>query len=145
MIQQSRGNTSTRARVFSMWHYFAWLLICGSLCGIGAAAHAMSVVRLDDGVGDVVLAGRVEAFVDQGAQLTLADVRSPTHAGRFAVTQNGRIDAQANEAVWLRIALHNTATVSRHWWLDTGNVEVRSMELYAPDAAGAYQRQSASY
>ena len=130
--------------VHKLWHYFGWLLICGSLWANGSAANAMSAVRLDDGVGDVVLAGKFEAFVDSSAQLTLADVQSPTNADRFAVTPNRRIDTQANEAIWLRIVLRNTATGPRHWWLDTGNLSVRSMDLYAPDLAGTYQRQSAS-
>ncbi|MET3139609.1 signal transduction histidine kinase [Undibacterium sp. GrIS 1.2] len=132
------------ARVFSLRHSFAWLLICGTLCAIGSAAHAMPTVRLDDGVGVVVLADKFEAFVDSGAQLTLADVQSPTHAFRFVATENDQIWAQAHEAIWLRIAFHNTAAGPRHWWLDTGSFVDRSMDLYAPDATGAYQRQSAS-
>lgn len=135
---------TTLARVFSLRHSFACLLICGTLCAIGSAAQAMPTVRLNDGVGVVVLADKFEAFVDSGAQLTLADVQSPTHAFRFVATENDQIWAQAHEAIWLRIAFHNTAAGPRHWWLDTGSFVDRSMDLYAPDATGAYQRQSAS-
>ena len=144
MIRQSRVASASRACRPGLWHFFGWLLVCGSVWTIGSAANAMSPVRLDEGVGDVVLAGKFEAFVDNGAQLTLADVQSPTNADRFAVTLNRRIDAQANEAIWLRIALRNTAPEAKHWWLDTGSLEVRNMDLYTPDASGVYQRQSAS-
>ena len=104
----------------------------------------MTAVGLDDGAGDVVLTGKFEALVDSGAQLTFADVQSAPYADRFDVILNGRIDAQPNDAIWLRIVLRNTTAEPRHWWLDTGSLEAKSMALYAPDAAGVYQRQSAS-
>ena len=136
MTRQSRVSTADQARVHNLWHYILWLLICGSLSGAGSAANAMSAVRLDDGVGNVVLTDKFEAFVDQGGQLTLTDVQGPTYADRFSVTKNGRIAAQRSDAIWLRIALRNTAADPRHWWLDTGMLWIKSMDLYAPDAAG---------
>lgn len=144
MTHTVRGQHARMARLARLWHCIAWMLICGSLCATSGVARAMSAVRLAEGISDVVLDGKVEALVDHGAALTLADVRSQANAARFSVSTNGRIDAQASEAVWLRIALHNSARQTRPWWLDTGAFEVRSMDLYAPDSAGVYQRQSAS-
>ena len=111
---------------------------------MGLPASAMPVVALNDGVGSVVLSDGYEALVDPEGKLTLADVQSPAYASRFAVAPSKWLVADRNSAVWLRIALRNTASEPRHWWLDTGNKWVKSMDLYAPDAAGAYQRQSAS-
>ena len=144
MIPAPRNRIVSRASVRRLVHFMHCLWVCG-LLGVGTLAHAMPTsVQLADGVSHVALTGQWEALVDSNAQLTLADVQSPARAEQFAVFDKGRIEAQASEAIWLRFALRTTATEPRQWWLDTGVYEVRSMDLYAPDATGVYQLQSSS-
>ena len=144
MIPALRKRIVSRANLRGLLHYIHWLWICGLLLGVGPLAHAMSTVQLADGMGHIALTDQVAALIDSSAQLTLTDVQSPALADQFTVPVKGRIDAQLTDVIWLRIALRNTASEPTPWWLDTGIYDVRSMELYAPDANGVYQRQSSS-
>ncbi|TXH86861.1 MAG: GGDEF domain-containing protein [Rhodoferax sp.] len=87
----------------------------------------------------------VDLLEDPSAQLTLADVQSPTVAARFVGDQPA-ITAFAlgftRSSYWMRLTLHNPSDTAVRRMLDVDNPRISSVQLHWQDAQGNYQSLS---
>ena len=117
------------------------LLLCLAL-GIAVAGPAQPVaVQIGPALERIDLSASTYLLEDPEGDLTLADVLSPAQAARF---QPGSAKVGFSpSAFWLRLRVASSAVQPAAWWLDTGNRMLQEISLFAPDAQGRYQQQSA--
>jgi len=113
----------------------ALFLVC--LCAVLMLlpAHAAEVDKLD-------LSQSTYLLEDAEGELTIDDVRTPEQASRF-VLGSPKVGLTTS-TYWMRLTVSNPSLTSTLWWFDTGNRRLVSIDLFAPDAAGRYIKQSAS-
>lgn len=89
----------------------------------------------------ISLTSWVDVLEDPSAQLTLADVQSPTVAARFVGNQP---DSTAfalgftRSSYWMRLTLHNPSDTDIKRMLDVDNPRISSVQLHWQDAQGEY-------
>ena len=117
------------------------MLICVLLNGLPALAQTTPVqVRQDAQSIDLTAHGW--ALEDPDGNLTLEDVRAASVGSRFK--PGSLTPGFTPSAFWFRFTLRSEAPVPAIWWLDSGDRFMQEVDVYWPDASGAYQRQSAS-
>ena len=110
-----------------------------------SASHAIAIEQRVVMVGtdqpSVSLNAEAWIFKDVSRSLQLADMTGPTADTRFAP---GKLDVgQQHSEFWVRLRIQNREAKNVTWWLDTGNHYLPEIVLYAPDADGRWQSQSA--
>lgn len=121
---------------------FKWLLLAMS-AGMApiAAAEPQPVVPVSTQQSSVALSAEVQVYRDTKRTLSLADLTGRQGDALFAP---GSLDVGQQEATfWIRLRLQNIDPTDMQWWLDTGNRYLPEITVYAPDAQGRYQEQTA--
>lgn len=80
---------------------------------------------------------------DTGQALRFADIQQHDMANRFTPQQSASGDAinfsYSNSAFWLRLTLRNSSETIQERMLEIGKSRLSSVQLYQPDATGAYR------
>ena len=115
--------------------YLLMLLLCLPLLA--------SAVEFDENTQSLPLGRALQVFEDAGGQATIADVRAQDAAGQFKPHDNATLNAgYSRSAFWLKIDLHyrpKNPAAQRTWLLELAYPPLDHLDLYLPDAAGAYQ------
>ncbi|MES2300277.1 MAG: adenylate/guanylate cyclase domain-containing protein [Pseudomonadota bacterium] len=111
-------------------------------CTLARAQSGPAVVPVAAAQEHLELIASTFVLEDRDGTLRLEDVQSPALRERFR-QRSTRIGMSAS-AFWMRVKLSNNAARDLNRWFDSGNWTLQEVEFFAPDAAGHYQRQSAS-
>jgi len=102
---------------------------------IFASAQAHEAAPLPGAEGRVSLGTHVRVLEDPGAGLTLADVRKPQQAARFAPTDADPLNfGYTRSAWWLRFSLPGGAPPGEELLLEIAFPSIDRIEFYVPDA-----------
>ncbi|MEO7391520.1 MAG: 7TM diverse intracellular signaling domain-containing protein [Ramlibacter sp.] len=122
-----------------------WLLLLGCLwtlvpCWSHAAAGALAV-----GAADRYVLSRAFTYLeDREGQLTLQDILKPQTQAAFRPVPEqgpGANFGLTHSAIWLRLTLSSGAATPRDWLLEVAYPPLDLLEVYAPAAGGAYEKQ----
>jgi class 3 adenylate cyclase len=123
-----------------LWRF--WLLLLPGLL-TAMYVNAQAIVIPNNPTADSVnLSASTWLLEDQVGTLTLEQVRSDTNAGRFRLGSS-RIGFSAS-AYWVRFTIESRSPHTSTWWLDSGDRTLQEVDIFVPDEAGYYRRQSAS-
>ena len=129
----------TRVAVITL--IFARLaLLCVLLNGLSALAQS-TPLQVRPGTQSIDLTTDGLVLEDPDGNLSLDEVRSPSVASRF--TRASFTPGFTPSTFWFRFTLRNEGATPDIWWLDSGDRFMQEVDLFWPDAGGAYQRQSA--
>ncbi len=139
-ISTRKFQCSTIPRIFfaAVCQVLSCLLIFSAL----DANADVTALRIDPATVTMNLESVSEQLEDPEGKLTLAEVQNPANASRFERTMP-HIGFSAS-AYWLRFKFSSDAKQALTWWLSTGNRTLQEVALYAPNAQGEYQMQTAS-
>jgi signal transduction histidine kinase/ActR/RegA family two-component response regulator len=102
-----------------------------------------SAVEFDEFTQSLPLGRSLQVYEDPGGQATIADVRAQAAAGSFKAHDKDTLNAgYSRSAFWLKIDLHYRPTnpaAQRTWLLELAYPPLDHLDLYLPDAGGAYQ------
>jgi len=136
------GAYAERTRVAVIPIIFARLaLLCVLLNGLSALAQT-TPVQVRPGVQSIDLTTDGLVLEDPDGNLSLDEVRSTAVGSRFK--RASFTPGFTPSAFWFRFTLRNEGATPDIWWLDSGDRFMQEVDLFWPDASGAYQRQSAS-
>ena len=115
--------------------YLLMLLFCLPLMA--------SAVEFDEFTQSLPLGRTLQVFEDADGQATIDDIRAQAAAGHFKPHDKATLNAGYSRSVfWLKIDLNyrptNPAT-QRTWLLELAYPPLDHLDLYLPDAAGAYR------
>ncbi|WP_085632361.1 MULTISPECIES: hybrid sensor histidine kinase/response regulator [unclassified Pseudomonas] len=115
--------------------YLLMLLFCLPLLA--------SAVEFDEFTQSLPLGRSLQVFEDPSGQATFADVRAQDAAGRFKPHDKATLNAgYSRSAFWLKIDLlyrPNNPAAQRTWLLELAYPPLDHLDLYLPDATGAYR------
>ncbi|WP_392891686.1 7TM diverse intracellular signaling domain-containing protein [Pseudomonas migulae] len=115
--------------------YLLMLLFCLPLMA--------NAVEFDEFTQSLPLGRTLQVFEDAGGQATIVDIRAQAEAGHFKPHDKATLNAGYSRSVfWLKIDLHYRPTnpaAQRTWLLELAYPPLDHLDLYLPDAAGAYQ------
>lgn len=127
----------------------ALLILCGLLVTavtqVGAQREATAVVlTLTDQTERYPLGQQIAVLEDLTGRLTLEQIISPAMAGQFSpnttpILQYGNTRA----AIWLRLNLDDQSQTIPYWLLDIPYPSLEHVDLYLPQASGAYTQYPA--
>jgi PAS domain S-box-containing protein len=133
-----------RAKFFcQVERLFFCCLFIALLSGVAPPANADSqpVVSVSTQQEHISLSASAWVFRDLGREIRLVDLIGPQGDALFGA---GTLDVGHQEAAfWVRLKLQSSAQIDTRWWLDTGNHYLPEIVVYATDAQGRYQAQSA--
>lgn len=116
------------------------LLLCSLLA---PRAIAGPVLLLSESFQHKAIGEYVEYLEDPDKNLSLSELRSPAFQGRFTASSNPILHLGfTRSAWWLRIAVHNPATLPRELILDLHNASLTHIKLFEPQADGSYGEQA---
>lgn len=128
-----------RFRMHGGWRLILlFTLVCLAL--LVSAAHA--ITPIDPSAAKVDLSGNTYVLEDPTGQLDFAIASSSALAGRYEPRDTSF--GFTTSAWWLRFQVVNPTDAAQVWWFDTGSRTLNELDFYSPDAAGLYQRSSAS-
>lgn len=115
--------------------YLLMLLFCLPLMA--------SAVEFDEFTQSLPLGRSLQVFEDPSGQATIADVRAQDAAGQFKAHDKATLNAgYSRSAFWLKIDLHyrpSNPAAQRTWLLELAYPPLDHLDLYLPDATGAYR------
>ncbi|WP_460120602.1 7TM diverse intracellular signaling domain-containing protein [Pseudomonas sp. S2_C03] len=115
--------------------YLLMLLFCLPLMA--------SAVEFDEFTQSLPLGQTLQVFEDAGGQATIDDIRAQAANGHFKPHHKATLNAGYSRSVfWLKIDLHYRPTnpgAQRTWLLELAYPPLDRLDLYAPDAGGAYR------
>lgn len=115
--------------------YLLMLLFCLPLMA--------SAVEFDEFTQSLPLGRSLQVFEDPSGQATIADVRAQDAAGQFRTHDKATLNAgYSRSAFWLKIDLHyrpSNPAAQRTWLLELAYPPLDHLDLYLPDATGAYR------
>lgn len=123
-------------------HIFCRLIMLFALCSatIAVAEIARPVLALAHNAGRATLEGYAELLVDEGGQLTIADVASAQSGSRFAPIANIRESYGYSRAPhWLRFTVRQEDAKAREWLLEVEHAYLDDVRLYTPDESGGFR------
>ena len=117
------------------------------LCAIALQAACMvqaqpAALNLDPNTQRVDLSQIANVLEDPEGQLDFASASSPALTRQYEPRDSSF--GFTTSAWWLRFQVVNPTDAAQVWWFDTGSRTLNELDFYAPDAAGIYQRSSAS-
>ncbi len=111
-----------------------WRWLLAGLCLFwSVGASAVSPIELPENFDRIDARASIEVLVDEGRQLTLAEVRRPD--ARFVGSQRTRFPAQ-QAAIWTRLALQNASAGQRSVLLMNPSPYVYQIDLYLVRRSG---------
>ncbi|MFC5497558.1 7TM diverse intracellular signaling domain-containing protein [Caenimonas terrae] len=96
--------------------------------------------------GSYSLSREFSFLEDADAKLDFEQVRQQDQQGRFAALPSdspGPNFGITSAAIWLKVTLRPAADAPANWLLEVAYAPLGTVELFAPDATGAYAKQSA--
>ncbi len=109
------------------------------------AIPVQAAITLDPSRQKVELAGKLEVLEDPSHKLSREEVASPAAAFRFHETglATDLNLGYSSSAWWLRFSVQPAQDAPRQWLLEIAYPSLDSVEVFAPDASGAYIRSEA--
>jgi diguanylate cyclase (GGDEF)-like protein len=118
------------------------LFLLLSLACCNSLASAAPILLSPTSSGNLIN-GQIELLEDLDGQLTIADMADPTVQGRFQPA-NGRASVgQSRHPWWIKLQLQRTGDAPKQWWLEVGAVTLLDLQVFLPDAQGAWQVRQA--
>jgi PAS domain S-box-containing protein len=124
-----------------------WWVACFCWLALSCAWAQEPAGELTVGAEDSYLLSRTFTFLeDKEGRLKLDDVMKPEQGARFQPVPQagpGSNFGLTRSAIWLRIKLKASPGAPRDWLLEVAYPPLDQVDLYSPDAAFGYERQSA--
>ncbi|MCF5071657.1 hybrid sensor histidine kinase/response regulator, partial [Pseudomonas syringae] len=102
-----------------------------------------SAVEFDEFTQSLPLGRSLQVFEDTSGEATIGDVLAQAAAGNFKTNPNATLNAgYSRSAFWLKIDLHyrpSNPSAQRTWLLELAYPPLDHLDLYLPDASGAYR------
>jgi two-component system, sensor histidine kinase LadS len=120
-------------------------LIAAVLLSCALAAPVRAAITLGADQQQISLAGQLEILEDPTRAMTLAQAASPGASSRFhEVAASTDLNlGYSPSAWWLRFSVSPVQDAPNKWLLEIAYPSLDSVEVFAPDASGAYSRSEA--